>query len=91
MDKVQLSARCKQVLILLGEGLTNLEIGDRLGISEKTVKGHVTAVLKALKVTSRTKAAIYYHHQKEEQNGSKDEGQGRSAGPQEPGETQGGL
>ncbi len=53
-----LSAREREVLGLVAEGLTNREIGARLGITEKTVKAHVTRVLDKLGVQSRTQAAL---------------------------------
>jgi DNA-binding NarL/FixJ family response regulator len=46
------------VLDLLGAGLTNREISRRLVISEKTVKHHVSAVLRKLGVPDRTQAAL---------------------------------
>jgi DNA-binding NarL/FixJ family response regulator len=53
-----LTAREREVLALLGEGLTNREISRRLVISEKTVKHHVGAVLRKLGVPDRTQAAL---------------------------------
>jgi DNA-binding NarL/FixJ family response regulator len=55
----QLTQRERQVLSLLAEGTSNKAIGHRLGISEKTVKAHVTAILQALDVTDRTQAAVW--------------------------------
>lgn len=54
-----LTPREDQVLGLVGLGLTNREIGDRLGIAEKTVKNTVTAVLSKLGVQRRGQAIIY--------------------------------
>jgi DNA-binding CsgD family transcriptional regulator len=54
-----LTPREDQVLGLIGLGLTNREIGDRLGIAEKTVKNTVTAVLSKLGVQRRGQAIIY--------------------------------
>lgn len=45
-----------RVVALLPRGLTNAEIGDRLGISEATVKTHVRGALKKLKARHRTEA-----------------------------------
>jgi len=53
-----LTARERQVLGLLGEGLTNREISRRLVISEKTTKHHVGSVLRKLGVPDRTQAAL---------------------------------
>src|SRR5262249_5419184 len=52
----QLTERQIDVLRQLSEGLTNKEIANRLGISEKTIKTHVTAIFKMLNVTNRTQA-----------------------------------
>lgn len=53
-----LTGREHEVLDLLGAGLTNREISRRLVISEKTVKHHVSAVLRKLGVPDRTQAAL---------------------------------
>ena len=52
-----LSKRRREVLELLAKGLTNEEIGRALGITEGTVRAHVTAVLAHLDVANRTEAA----------------------------------
>ncbi|MEP6739823.1 MAG: response regulator transcription factor [Caldimonas sp.] len=52
-----LTERQLEVLRLLGRGLSNKEIGRDLGLSEKTVKAHVTAIFKTLNVVNRTQAA----------------------------------
>jgi len=54
----ELTERESDVLKLLGEGLTNREIGSRLYLSEKTVKHHVTLVLQKLGVRNRVEAAL---------------------------------
>lgn len=54
-----LSPREREVLLLLAEGLPNKLIARRLGISEKTVKTHLTSVFRALGVTDRTQAALW--------------------------------
>ena len=54
-----LTAREDQVLSLIGLGLTNREIGGRLGIAEQTVKNTVTVVLAKLGLQRRSQAAIY--------------------------------
>jgi DNA-binding NarL/FixJ family response regulator len=52
------TARQGQVLALVMKGRANKEICRDLGLAERTVKAHLTAVLNVLKVTSRTQAVI---------------------------------
>ena len=56
--EIGLTERQAQVLALLARGLSNRDIAARLDLSEGTVKIHVTAILKALGVSSRTQALI---------------------------------
>lgn len=53
-----LSDREAEILDLVAQGLRNKEIANRLSIAEKTVKNHVSNILKALQVNSRTEAAM---------------------------------
>jgi DNA-binding NarL/FixJ family response regulator len=53
-----LSDREQEILDLVAQGLRNKEIATRLSIAEKTVKNHVSNILKALQVNSRTEAAM---------------------------------
>jgi DNA-binding NarL/FixJ family response regulator len=53
----KLSHREREVLALLAEGLTNREIGERLTITERTVKSHVGHVLDKLHLRNRSEAA----------------------------------
>jgi DNA-binding NarL/FixJ family response regulator len=53
-----LSDRESEILDLVAQGLRNKEIATRLCIAEKTVKNHVSNILKALQVNSRTEAAM---------------------------------
>ncbi|KAA3638683.1 MAG: DNA-binding response regulator [Armatimonadetes bacterium] len=53
-----LSDREKEVLSLLGKGMTNAEIADRLFLSEGTVRNYVSSVLAKLGVHDRTQAAV---------------------------------
>ncbi|MFB7249203.1 AAA family ATPase [Microbacterium sp. NPDC056234] len=54
----ELTARERQVLELVAEGLSNRQIGERLFISTKTASVHVSAILRKLGVASRTEAAL---------------------------------
>lgn len=54
-----LTPREIEVLLLIADGLNNKEIADKLYISEKTVKNHVSNIFKKLDVADRTQAAIY--------------------------------
>ena len=54
-----LTEREREVLQLVASGLANKQIARRLGISEKTVKGHLTQVFQTLGVTDRTQAALW--------------------------------
>lgn len=53
-----LTPRQREVLRLLGAGLSNKEIARQLGLSENTVKIHVTAILRSLQVSNRTAAVV---------------------------------
>lgn len=55
----ELSVREREVLMLVVEGLANKQIARRLGIAERTVKAHLTAVFQALGVADRTQAALW--------------------------------
>jgi DNA-binding NarL/FixJ family response regulator len=58
VDRLGLTQRQLDVLRLLAQGKSNKLICRELGLAERTVKAHVTAVFRALKVTSRTQAAL---------------------------------
>ena len=53
-----LSDREQEILDLVAQGMRNKEIAQKLCIAEKTVKNHVSNILKALQVNSRTEAAM---------------------------------
>ena len=55
----RLTPREREVLVLIGRGLSNKRIARELGVAEKTVKTHVGHVLAKLDVTDRTQAALY--------------------------------
>ena len=52
-----LSATDREIVSLIGEGLTNRQIGTRLGLSERTIKNHVSRVLAVLAMERRTQVA----------------------------------
>ena len=54
-----LSPREREVLVLITEGLGNAEIGERLSISEKTVRNHVSALFDKLGVWTRAQAMVF--------------------------------
>ncbi|UNZ15999.1 response regulator transcription factor [Streptomyces sp. 891-h] len=53
-----LSDREREILTLIGEGLTNRQIGQRLFLAEKTVKNHISRLLAKLGVERRIQAAV---------------------------------
>ena len=57
--KELLTARELDVLRCLAQGMTNREIGEKLIISETTVKTHISSILSKLRLTDRTQAALY--------------------------------
>jgi len=60
-DLPDLTRREEEVLDLIGEGLTNQEIAERLIISVGTVKNHVHSILQKLEVTTRHDAAAFWN------------------------------
>ncbi len=60
-DKLaQLSPQERKVVAYLAEGLTNKEIGDRLGLTEKTVKNYLSTVFSKLNISRRAQAATLF-------------------------------
>jgi len=53
-----LTGREREILALIGEGLTNRQIGERLFLAEKTVKNHISRLLAKLGVERRIQAAV---------------------------------
>ncbi|HEY0500564.1 MAG TPA: response regulator transcription factor [Kutzneria sp.] len=58
-DLAGLTEQERKVLTLIGDGLTNRQIAERLFLAEKTVKNYVTAVLAKLGMERRTQAAAW--------------------------------
>ena len=55
----RLSPQEERILGLVAEGRTNKQIGEELGLAEKTVKNYVSSILAKLEVTRRAEAAAY--------------------------------
>ena len=60
----------RRILELIGEGLTNRQIGERMFLAEKTVKNYVSALFAKLGMERRTQAAAYAARVFEEQEDS---------------------
>ncbi len=56
-----LTARERQILRLIAHGRSNKDIGATLGITERTVKTHVSNIFAKLQLSDRTQAAIFAH------------------------------
>ena len=61
-SETDLSRSDFEVLRLLADGLSNQEIGEKLFVSENTVKSHVSNILVKLHLKNRTQAAVYAWH-----------------------------
>jgi len=66
---VQLTPREAEVLELVREGLANKQIARRLGISERTVKAHLTSTFARIGVADRTQAALWAERNLSESGG----------------------
>jgi DNA-binding NarL/FixJ family response regulator len=62
-SEVDLTPRESEVLVLVRHGLANKQIARRLGISERTVKAHLTSVFASIGVSDRTQAAVWAERQ----------------------------
>ena len=56
----QLSPQERRVVALLAGGLTNKEIGDQLGLTEKTVKNYLATIFTKLNIARRAQAATLF-------------------------------
>jgi DNA-binding NarL/FixJ family response regulator len=69
----------RRILALIGEGLTNRQIGDRLFLAEKTVKNYVSALFAKLGMQRRAQAAAYAARVFDQQHGHDARGTGRQS------------
>jgi two-component system, NarL family, response regulator DevR len=67
-----LSPQERRVLDLIAEGMTNKRIAETMFLAEHTVKNYITGLLRKLKMTSRTEAAIYATKVKTEEGSTAD-------------------
>ncbi|MEV0488202.1 response regulator transcription factor [Streptomyces sp. NPDC050508] len=73
-ELASLSPREREILALIGDGLTNREIGKRLYLSEKTVKNHISRLLAKLGVQRRVQAAVLASHLEQSESGNRSGG-----------------
>jgi DNA-binding NarL/FixJ family response regulator len=73
-ELASLSPREREILALIGDGLTNREIGKRLYLSEKTVKNHISRLLAKLGVQRRVQAAVLASHLEQSEAGDRPSG-----------------
>ena len=65
-----LSPQERRILEHIAEGKTNKQIADSMFLAEHTIKNYVTGLLRKLKMSSRTEAAIYATKRKSEESGT---------------------
>jgi DNA-binding NarL/FixJ family response regulator len=70
-ELASLSPRERDILALIGDGLTNREIGKRLYLSEKTIKNHISRLLAKLGVQRRVQAAVLASQLEQPQTGDR--------------------
>lgn len=63
IEDVRMTRREHEVIDLIGEGLSNKEIAQRLNIATHTVKSHVRNVMEKLTLHTRLQIAAYYHRE----------------------------
>lgn len=66
----RLTEQERKILELIGEGLTNRQIGERLHLAEKTIKNYVSSLLSKLGMQRRAQAAAYVARMQMEKSGS---------------------
>jgi len=76
-----LSTQERRILELIGEGLTNRQIGERMFLAEKTVKNYVSALFAKLGMERRTQAAAYATRVLGDQHDHGGDSAGRHGGP----------
>jgi len=59
LDGADLSGRENEIIRLIANGLSNKEISQRLSLSEKTVKNHISRIFAKLNISARTQAAVH--------------------------------
>lgn len=65
----RLSPRQLEIMQLLAQGLSNKEIANILGITEGTIRVHLSAIFKSIKVSNRTEATLWYLLRQNKLNG----------------------
>jgi two-component system nitrate/nitrite response regulator NarL len=60
-EDLPLTERERQVILVLSEGISNKEIGRRLGLTEGTVKVHLHRIYRKLGIANRTALAVLAH------------------------------
>jgi len=75
-----LSGQERRILELIGEGLTNRQIGEQMFLAEKTVKNYVSALFVKLGMERRTQAAAYAARIFDDQHEQRDAGHGGGQG-----------
>ncbi|MCL6668671.1 response regulator [Streptomyces panaciradicis] len=63
-----LTGQERRILDLVGEGLTNRQIGEHMGLAEKTVKNYVSSLLSKLGMQRRSQAAVFVARMQAEKN-----------------------
>jgi len=62
----------RRILLLIGEGLTNRQIGERLHLAERAIKNYVSSLRAKLGMQRRVQAAVYATHLEQDKPGGPD-------------------